>query len=411
MKKGLLFIAMLLLVLSLAACGGNSGSGLSRNETGNSKDESDKNRDETNKEDSGKTGNDNEDKGNVGSTSGGSSGTVEGSISKAQLEQILNDIFAGIGVSNFPVCEAEEYIYSEELDGFIFTTIEIINPKVTIDEYQQMITDSNCGMENMGLSLFGTKWGVRAGSDTIGFSLSTDEDDFSIWLTNYKKEYSQSYIDEKNAKMPKMFPGNTALDVMPEDFTIRYENSEGEYTVLMRSGEDWYHEYSYNRGENEESTIYKFAYMMQPDGSIKRYQNKYETLEWESSGSDLTYEELDEFIDRFFDKEGWNDSFSTWMQLCKDFEDKVNYTAHSRRTMPSELEITGTVTIGDAICDIASVEALWNYQEFVYNQKNGVLLRFRTSQQKDDAGNPIWETHFNTTDYKESADRSLLPAN
>ncbi len=229
------------------------------------------------------------------------------------------------------------------------------------------------------VTILGTRWYIRAGSEQMGFTVGMDSDGVTIWMTHKTSDYNQSYIDAAIAKMPDIIPGRTALDKMPESFLLSYNDSACESTVVRLNG-DWYFKRLYLDSNNWFAEVF----LLQEDGTYAQYSNSsvFGDGIWDDDGI-TTQETLDSRIEEHFDADGQTDrSISTYLQICLEYqegEDAFDLFEQPSRyfDFSSTLVKTGTATVAGVAGVVCTTDDLFENDEFTYDPQTGILLRLR----------------------------------
>ena len=95
---------------------------------------------------------------------------------------------------------------------------------------------------------------------------------------------------------------------------------------------------------------------------------------------------MDEAIDDVFDKEGWDDNgtLSTWLQMCKDFEDEAGLfgSANSRFSFSESMVKTGTETVAGVNCAVVTTDGWFTDMKYVYDPATGIMFKITKTERE-----------------------------
>lgn len=371
MKKISIILIVMLLVFSLAACGlgshndpsGTTGPGTEQG---------------TNGADNGQPRNNHSNNNNT---------PVTGSLGRADMEAWIAARLSAIGgPSAISLFDGSSFDYTE--DGFIFSgdfwTVKGVTASMGEIESSLDSQLSQYGFVKSA-SLLGTNWYIRAGSEQMGFTLMKEGEEVTVFMSHKTSEYNQEYIDAAVARMPDIIAGTSALDKLPENFKIVYNNVYDEEVTAIRLDGSWYfktlnldpEEYGYN-------TYHAYAMILQADGSYVQYSywSDDSNPRWENDGP-VEQETLDGRIEYVFDADGNIASISTYLQICLEYqegEDAFDFFEQPSRdySFSSSLVKTGTATVAGVSCVVATTDDIWSAnQEFTYDPVTGILFKLR----------------------------------
>ena len=368
MKKILAILLAAMMLLSFAACNpANLPSGTDSTEQG---------------ENNGGNNNNNHDNGSSGKSND------KDVFGRADMENWISERISAIGgPASISFFDGNSFDYTQ--DGFFFAGDYWTVKGVTAswDEIEASLDEQllSKGFKKT-TSLLGVKWYLDAGSEQMGFTVGLDGDEATIWMSHATADYNQAYIDAAIEKMPDIIAGRTALDKLPANFKIVYDNTYEETVTAIRLNDNWYFKTVNNDPEEYGyGTHHSYAYIMQNDGSYRQYSywSGDSNPRWDDDGL-ITLETLDGRIESFFDADGSTASISTYLQIClekQEGEDAFDLFEQPSRDFDfsDSLVKTGTATIAGVSCVVASTDDIWSAnKEFTYDPVTGILFKLRS---------------------------------
>jgi hypothetical protein len=374
MKKFLALTLVLALALSLTACGndnpaprsggGNTQSGGNNNIGGG-----------------GDTGNNST---ASGSNSGGgaSAGTVSNSAMESAVAAYLSNIGGPSSITLLSGSKIEYEPANEYWTGW-GESWAISDPDISLDDLcaslESQLSDYGF-MKDYGV--MGYKYIIRAGSESIGVMVAMDGSRLVIYMTHHPECYNSSWIADQNAGSPQFIPGDSALDVLPDNFLISWRLYYGyKYTIARKDG-NWL--YCSDGREADDANEYSRAYysvaIKQSDGSYKFYRyTDAEMTPKESEYFTSTTASLEDVVmgEGIFDGIGFtsNGSLSTWLQMSKDHLEGTSTI--SRFSVSSSMKLIGTENIAGVACDVVESGVFdFEKQDYAYDPATGILFRF-----------------------------------
>ena len=265
--------------------------------------------------------------------------------------------------------------------GFVGDLWQITNPDVEYADFKDSLAEqlTAAGFEETS-NLLGPQWTVNAGIQKIGLMLmSTDAEEYSLMMTHAAEDYSQEFVKAQEAIMPKVIPAVSALEVLPENFSISWIGVTQVTCTLSRVDGNWFYSLDWDSVEgNDIEMAYYFAAIMQEDGSYVYY-------EWDNDSPGIgepregfsVYDDIDGLLAEMLDFSGWSDaSLSTWVQMSFDFEEGSLFTSTNlRHSITNNMEKTGSEEIAGVECDVVLNDALFLETEYTYDPATGILFR------------------------------------
>ena len=224
---------------------------------------------------------------------------------------------------------------------------------------------------------------VRAGVDSIGLIIwnSAGEDGaVKLSLTHTTDCYSPDYLSSREAQMPTLIAGTSALEKLPENFEIQWNSG----STLKRKDGSWLF-----------STVYSLegrkwlrcsAALLQSDGSYRYVQwKKSEAVGQPSTRFTTTHNTLEDCLAEAFDTDGSNEycSLSTWLQMCTDFEAGTTDT-YWMDAITGDFVKAGETTIAGVRCQVVVCDNDWQYSEYAFDPQTGILFRHVTKNYNGD---------------------------
>jgi hypothetical protein len=236
--------------------------------------------------------------------------------------------------------------------------------------------------------LVGSKFVKKAGVKGIGVEIAEDGSSIAIRMTHFAKDYNKEYIAAQEAIMPKIIPGISAEDVLPENFSITWKLSYGLKFSLIRKDGDWL--YCSDSREEEGASDYSSAYynvaIKQSDGSYKFYSYSQSNSDSapsaprESEHFTSTAKDFKDTLNNILDCEdgyGMDYSLSTWLQMSKDYGKAAGTeSANMRHEISENMTIAKTEEIAGVTCDVAESKGWGESREYAYDRETGVLFRY-----------------------------------
>ncbi len=325
---------------------------------------------------------------NNSSNKNNSNNTPVGTLGRADMESWIAARLSAIGgPSTISLFDGSQFEYTEDGMFFAGDYWEISGVTAAWDDIEASLDEQLLSYGFMKeAAMLGTKWYIRAGSEQMGMTVSLDGDEVTIWMSHKTSEYNQAYIDAAIAKMPDIIPGRTALDKMPENFLLSYNDSVYECTVVRLNG-DWYFKRIYLDSNN----WFANAFLLQEDGTYAQYSNSVFSSDgiWDDDGI-VTQETVDSMVEDHFDADGQNDrSISTYLQICLEYQegrDSFDLFEEPSRyfNFSNTLVKTGTATVAGVAGVVCTTDDLFENDEFTYDPQTGILLRLR---EFDNTGN------------------------
>ena len=377
MKKIIIFALALMLIFALAACNGDSG-------TDNDKDSGKDNGSSSTKDTTGDNANNNNNSNNNNNNSNDTPAQA-GKVSGEQMEKAVANYLSKIGgPSSISLCGGSNIEY-EPQNEFWTTWGEswtISDPDMTYIDLAFSV-DNQLFAEGFTRSpgAVGSKWTVHAGVQSIGVMITEDGNNIVVYMTHFPDKYSMDFIAEQEAIMPKIIPGASALEALPENFLITWQDSSDYKYTLARKDGSWLYCSDGREADVswEVTNAYYNAAILQGDGSYKYYEYTSENMnpserDWFTSSN----ETIEKGLENILDYSGINDNgtLSTWLQMCKDYTDGTTLSANGRFTIAANMTVKGTETIAGVTCDVVATESVWvGYRELAYDPATGILFK------------------------------------
>ncbi len=190
----------------------------------------------------------------------------------------------------------------------------------------------------------------------------------------------------------KIIPGASALDAFPANFSITWTDvTEGSRTLLRKDG-SWYTcvDMRDAKPDYQRETIDFHVAVIQPDGSYTYYGSDSEegSTYQEKARFDSSNETLDSFLeDRFaLDLIGATEfgTPSTWLQMCKDYEDGTPGTTSIRFIISKLMKKQKTEVIAGVPCDVVLYDGgFMGSKEYAFDPETGILFRFGAKRDQE----------------------------
>lgn len=402
MKKIFSIILICVLSFSLVACGSkeNTPSQPASNGSANSGKNDDS--DSSGKKDDNSSNNSNNN--NSGNNSSDSDSGKKDDVKsdgndRAAMEQKIASYLSKIGgPDTISICDGSKISYEPWSEWSMYgDQWTISGANITADELKASLDKQlveGCGFQD-DVSLFGRTYFKRAGSKQIGLIVNADSDSsgtvITVWMTHAPENYSQDYIKAQEESMPKIIPGDNALDVLPENYDIEVDHGYMKIRYARKDG-NYFYAYEYPKTDTEDGWSSAVVYIKNSEGYEKYTSSSSsgggyaEGAKFRSEGT-ITEDQLKKLLADWYDFEGTKDSgnLSTWLQMSKDFRDGVSFLgANSRFSITESVQKTGTENIAGIECDVAKSSGMWTQNSFAYDPATGIMFKIVKTENNED---------------------------
>ncbi|MDR0380761.1 MAG: hypothetical protein LBH86_02015 [Oscillospiraceae bacterium] len=338
-----------------------------------------------------------------------------GSVSGKDMEQAIAQALSAIGgPSRITLCGGGSIKFepANEWVGMWGDSWEISDPDMSHADLLESIDSqlTTAGFTKGG-GLLGWQWTVHAGVQNIGLILGNEEGDtITLYMTHFPNCYSAAYIAEQEAVMPKMIPAAWAMEVLPENFLIKWETKGGWLYTLARKDGSWLYASDGSQSDSDWASDYAtyYAAVLQPDGSYQNYEYTDENMtprerDWFTSSNETVDDALLNILDYEYES-GMSDSgnLSMWVQMCKDYADGTS-SAQMRFSITGSMVVLRTEEIAGVVCDVVGNEGggmFGTEQEWAYDPTTGLLFRYSKDDDYD-SETPL-DDFFKVVEYTDS---------
>lgn len=405
MRKRILTVCMLLVfVLGLVAC--------SKEKTDNSSVEQAKNEKTEEKADdaSSKTGASDDSQSSVKTDAGLASGNDEVKASseeeqtskdrpernsgntRASMENRVASYLADISdVEEISLCDGASFSYEPWSewsiwgDEWTISQPSVSNGKEFLEILDKQLVDGSGFKKTQ--DLMGYVYYVNAGVEQLGIKVSYSFDDefpegneITVAMTHAPQCYSLSYIDEMNAKMPKVIPFRDVREKLPESYQITFMKGTYEITIASRDGNYFLAEKDTDP-DGWATDGWSYAYISNGDGTYTKMENyNYMSNDFYNAG-ELSEEEVMDELKSAYDFEGQseNGSLATWGQISTEYLDGNASSflddASWYFNFSTSFENNGAEEIAGVMCDTVSDNNFWSKSSFAFDPETGVTFR------------------------------------